>query len=130
LNLQQQVGASSVVALGYIGARGINLTSYGNYNVPLAVFNGVSLEIPAGATVFNPAFTAVNYYSTGTNSWYNAVTGSYQHRFAAGFQSQVSYTFSKSLSEADSTGKTQYSGAGGDAGPLFYAHDRSVGGRH
>ncbi len=132
LHLQQQLGASNVLTLGYSGSRGLNLTSFGNYNEPLAFFNGVSLEIPQGATTFNPNMPAIYYYANNADSWYNGGSVAFQRRFAAGFQAQVSYTYSRNISTSDSTSKVDRTGSSG--GELKYPHDlrsdKSLNGSH
>src|SRR4029079_3256215 len=65
LTVEQQFGESTVMSLGYTGNRGVNVISFSNFNVPLAQFNGVSLEVPANATVLNPNFTEILYNSSG-----------------------------------------------------------------
>jgi hypothetical protein len=123
LNVQRQIGESNVVTLGYSGRRGLNLSSLGNYNLPLLNFNGTALEMPAGATAFNPAYRAINYVASSADSWYNGFTASLQRRFSAGLQAQISYTFSRAISEVDGSDTGNHVGAGG-GGSLKYPHDR------
>jgi hypothetical protein len=125
LNLQRQIGEANVVTLGYSGRRGLNLTSLGNYNIPVLNFNGTTLELPANATFLNPLYRSINYVSSGTNSWYNGFTASLQRRFAAGLQAQISYTFSRAISEVDGSDTGNHAAAGG-GGQLKYAHDRAA----
>ncbi|HWP84111.1 MAG TPA: TonB-dependent receptor [Terriglobia bacterium] len=122
INIQRQLGQASVISLGYTGTRGVNQTLFADYNIPLAVFNGVSLEIPTTSTTrLNTSFQGISYYTNGADSWYHGFTSSFQRRFAGGFQTQVAYTWSKALSTADSTSKTDSSGSGG--GSPKYPHD-------
>ena len=125
LNVQRQIGESNVVTLGYSGRRGLNLSSLGNYNLPLLNFNGTSLELPAGATLQNPLYADINYLANSANSWYNGFTAALQRRFAAGLQAQVSYTFSRAISEVDGSDTGNHASAGG-GGSLKYAHDRAA----
>jgi hypothetical protein len=125
LNVQRQIGESNVVTLGYSGRRGLNLSSLGNYNLPLLNFNGTSLELPAGATNQNPLYAEINYLANSANSWYNGFSASLQRRFAAGLQAQVSYTFSRAISEVDGSDTGNHASAGG-GGSLKYAHDRAA----
>ena len=111
LSIQQQFGANNVLLVGYNGSRGMHLMSYTNYNMPAAVFDGVSLAFPANAVQPNPKFQSVNYFATGSNSWYNGLSVSFQRRMAKGLQTQLSYTYSKALGESDG-GKV----AGGNVG--------------
>src|SRR5205823_1155985 len=121
LNIQQQIGDSSVVSLGYTGHRGNHETSLGDYNVPTAVFNGSSYEFPATAKKLNPNFEGINLSKTNARSWYNALLLSFQKRLSAGLQMQVSYTYSKLIDQSDSDIKASEVGAGG--GTLKYVYD-------
>ena len=99
ISVQRQVGASSLFAVGYTGSRGINLTSKEDLNQATAVFDGISLAFPAGATVVNPNFNGIICFCSDANSWYNGLTASWQRRLSAGLQAQISYTFSKDLDD-------------------------------
>jgi outer membrane receptor protein involved in Fe transport len=121
LNIQQQIGDSSVVSLGYTGHRGDRETSLGDYNVPTAVFNGSSYEFPATAKKLNSNFEGINLSKTNARSWYNALLLSFQKRLSAGLQMQVSYTYSKVIDQSDSDIKASEVGAGG--GTLKYVYD-------
>jgi len=123
LNVQRQIGEANVVTLGYSGRRGLNLSALGNYNLPLLNFNGTALELPVGATGFNPAYRQINYVASSTDAWYNGFTASLQRRFSAGLQAQIAYTFSRAISEVDGSDTGNHVGAGG-GGSLKYAHDR------
>ncbi len=126
LSIQQQIGANNVVTIGYSGRRGINLTSYGNYNLPFFTYNGNSLELPANApAVRNPVWHNINYVETNASSSYNGLSFTLQRRFAAGLQGQISYTYSKALSEADGSDTGNHVTAGG-AGALKYPYDLRV----
>ena len=125
LNVQQQIGSSSVLTVGYVGNRGFNLVSLKNYNMPAATYNGRSLEFPANAAKFNPNFECICYYNDDTNSWYNALTVSYQRRFSAGLQAQVSYTYSKTLNENDGNNTAQ-NVTSNDFSTQKYTYDRSA----
>ncbi len=113
LSVQQQMGASTVLMIGYVGSRGINLASEGSWNQTPPFFNGVSLEVPRDARKINPNFAGIFYVSTRINSWYNGMTLSLQRRFSKGLQTAVSYTFSRAIAEADSVGNDR-TGSGGD----------------
>ncbi|MSO21474.1 MAG: hypothetical protein EXQ56_13655 [Acidobacteria bacterium] len=121
LNIQQQIGANSVISIGYAGARGLNATCFCQYNSPALVYNGRSLEVPVGATRPNLRYQDIKYYANAADSWYNGMMVSLQRRFSSGLQTQASYTFSKALSTADSNSKTDSSGGGG--GSPKYASD-------
>ena len=122
LNVQQQVDASSVLTVGYVGNRGMNLTALENYNQPTAFFNGRSLEVPSTATRVNPNFECICFYNNTTDSWYNALTVAYQRRFSAGLQTQVSYTWAKTINENDGN-NTAANVTTSDFAQLKYTYD-------
>src|SRR5262249_46297431 len=109
--IQQGIGDASVVSVGFAGSRGINQSSFSDYNSPLAVFDGPSLAYPAGAKRFNPKFDAINYTASNSNSWYNAATATFLRRLTSGLQTQVSYTFSKTESISETAQLAEYSGS-------------------
>jgi outer membrane receptor protein involved in Fe transport len=113
-NIQQQLGGNSLLTVGYAGNRANHLISVGDLNTPRAFYNGVSLELPANASLVNPAWPSINFFANNTNSFYNSLQMSYQKRFSSGFQAAMSYTWSKNLAGADS-GQTGggVSGGGG-----------------
>ena len=121
LNVQQQLGASDVLTLGYTGGRGMNLITHSGFNALPGEFNGTSLEIPADSTVINPNFDEILYYAPSGDSWYNALTVAFQRRFSAGLQTQVAYTWAKTISTSDSYSKVDMAGSG--PGTARYAHD-------
>ncbi|MSO19754.1 MAG: TonB-dependent receptor [Acidobacteria bacterium] len=121
LNLQQQFGAANLVTVGFVGSRGINLLSVGDINMPQAVWDGVSLAMPDGATLRNPTWSSVVYYANDTSSFYNGLLTTYQRRFSAGLQGQVSFTWSKNISETDAGQTASAVTPGG--GRMKYPHD-------
>jgi hypothetical protein len=124
LTMEQQLGESTVVSLGYTGNRGIHVVSFANYNAPLAQFNGTSLEVPANATLLNPYFQEITYSSSGASSWYNGFSIALRRRFSNGLQAQVSYTVSRAISNSDTYARVDRSGSG--PGITRYAHDFRV----
>jgi hypothetical protein len=101
LTLQQQIGASDVVSLAYVGSRGINLVGYLTYNEPHAVYNGRALEFPVGAIQTNPLFSNLNFFGPVGDSWYSSFQLGYQRRFSRGLQAGLSYTYGRTLSTTD-----------------------------
>ncbi len=124
VDVQQQIGAANMVALGYTGARGINHTSFSDYNMPNTVYDGTSLTFPVGAERFNPVFEQIAYTTSNSNSWYNAMTFSFAQRATAGLSTQVAYTWAKSQSISDTAARAEYSGGG--AATLIDAHQPHV----
>ncbi|MBI3933355.1 MAG: hypothetical protein HY316_01600, partial [Acidobacteria bacterium] len=120
LNVQQQIGSANMLAVGYTGSRGINQTSFSDFNAPVPVYDGVSLMMPEGAQRFNPLFEEMAYTSTNSNSWYSAMTVSFARRATAGLQTQLAYTWARSISISDTAQRAEYSGGG--AAQLLSAH--------
>ena len=99
--------------------------AFGNYQMPEAVFDGVSLAIPTGTTRRNPAFDTLLLTTMNSNSRYNGLVVSLQRKFSAGLQAQVSYTFSKATSMSD-TDQTTNTVGGGGTGQMKYPYDMKV----
>lgn len=122
--IQQQIGASNMVSVGYVGSRGNNLVGIKAYNTPFAVYNGRSLEVPTeqeliakyGTTQPNTNYTDIHYFAPFADSWYNSLQVSYQRRFAVGLQAQLSYTLSKTLSTSDVSQQSYVLGPGSATG--------------
>jgi len=126
VNVQQQIGESNVLTLGYSGRRGLNLATMSDHNLPVLNFNGVSLAVPAGTSGgYNPNFGEINYLESSANSWYNGFTAAFQRRFSGGLQTQIAYTFSRAISEVDGSDTGNHVGAGGGGG-FRYPHDRTT----
>ncbi|MBI4481058.1 MAG: TonB-dependent receptor [Acidobacteria bacterium] len=111
--VQRQLGESQVISVGYTGNRTDRATTYGYYHLPPPVFNGVSYEYPTTVQKLNPKYEAVAYQKTNGKSWYNGLLLSFQKRFSAGLQAQVSYTFSKMIDYIDGDTRTTDVGSGG-----------------
>lgn len=118
-NIQQQVGANNMFMVGYTGSRALHTIAFGDYNSPLATYDGTSLAIPANATVNNPAFSCICLTTTSNKSWYNGLITSFQRKFSAGLQAQLSYTFSKGMSLTDNDQTTNAVGGGGNGSPKY-----------
>ncbi len=124
VNVQRQLGASTVLSLAFNGTRGIDEVCLCNVNAPVATFDGVSMAVAPDAKVVNSKFAVFTYYANSANSWYNAGSVTLQQRFTSGLQAQVSYTFSKGISQADSTSVTDPTGSG--TGGAINGHDLNV----
>ena len=111
LTVERQLPASIVLSLSYAGSRGINLANIkeGNPAVRSGKIDGRDFW-PANAPLTNPNWDAIEYHTTGSNSWYNSLQFSVQKRLSRGLQFQSSYTWSNVL---DTT-----QGAGGEGGAL------------
>jgi len=131
LNIQRELPGAWILTLGYVGSQGRHLFRSNDLNPPIntgtaAVPMLAHLVVNANGTgtiVPNPRPNPTLSYFTNSmpiaNSNYNALQAGLNHRFSHGLQTQVSYTYSKSLdltSEADGT-EQQVSLGGGTPGP-------------
>src|SRR5208337_1447688 len=124
LNVQRQIfDEATVLTIGYIGSRGLNLFTMYDYNSPVPTIdaNGVYhwATLQNGQIVqntrINPAFGGLEMRGPNGSSKYNSLQLSLNRRFSRNVQGQVSYTYSKSLDngsvsyglETSSTGSTQ-----------------------
>jgi carboxypeptidase family protein len=98
LGTQTQLTPSLVLEVGYSGARGLHLIDERSVNqAGLGTTNTVA---NIQARVPYPGFSAPQMLQIGSGgaSWYNALLVSLNKRFSHGLQAQVSYTWSKDLS--------------------------------
>ena len=118
LNIQRELPGAWIVTIGYVGSQGRHLFLGKDLNAPAntgTAANPVTATLlvnanGTGTIVPNPRPNTTISYFTNTrpvaNSNYNSLQASLNHRFTHGLQTQVSYTYSKSLdltSEADGT---------------------------
>ena len=132
LNIQRELPGSWIFTIAYVGSQGRHLFDGKDVNAPANT--GPSAQDPVlahlvinangtGTIVPNPRpNTTLGYslqYQAKYNSNYNALQASLNHRYAHGLQTQLSYTYSKSLdldSAADGT----------ETLPTLYNGDNSV----
>jgi hypothetical protein len=110
LNLQRELG-NSVVSLGYVGSRGINLFGQGDTNIAFPQLLPDGREFfPEGSRRRNPSFDIVRSTLQGFSSSYNAMTAGFSRRFSGDLQYQFAYTLGKSIDERSGTnGRFDYS---------------------
>lgn len=102
LGVQREVPWHVVFEADYTGSAGHHL--YENTNVNR--FRGDLLSNGAYHG-FNPYFSAVNFISSGSNSFYNALNLHVKRSFRNGFSIQGVYTFSKAMDDADTLTNAQ-----------------------
>ncbi|MBI4444009.1 MAG: TonB-dependent receptor [Acidobacteria bacterium] len=98
-NIQREVVPGTLVNLGYVGARGVNLLAInGDANQPASVLSADGrMYIPLGTPRRNTAFSQNRIRFTGNDSYYHSMQLMVQKRFSRGFQISSSYTWSKSV---------------------------------
>ena len=108
LNVQRQIfDEATVLTIGYVGSRGLNLFTMYDYNGPVPTIdaNGVYhwATLQNGQIVqnprINPAFGGLEMRAPNGSSKYNSLQASLNRRFSRNVQGQVSYTYSKSLDD-------------------------------
>ena len=104
--VEQALGKSDALTIGYIMTNGRNLQFLRNSNVipstilaPLADGRPRFDTTVSAATRYNPAFNAIKYIDIGANSNYNALVTNYTHRMSAGLTLNASYTWSHAISD-------------------------------
>jgi outer membrane receptor protein involved in Fe transport len=111
LNVQHEVMPNTIVALAYVGSRGVNLFGQGDINtaIPQILADGTQF-FPAGSVRRNPNFGTVRAVFQGFSSNYNSMNASLQRRLSNGLQFQASYTFGKAIDDRSGTsGRQEYS---------------------
>jgi hypothetical protein len=93
LNVQRQLGASSIVELAYVGSKGTKLLSARDINQGQPNALGFVLR-PV------PQFDDINILESRANSNYHSLQARYQQRLSRGLSLLASYTWSKSLDDA------------------------------
>jgi carboxypeptidase family protein/TonB-dependent receptor-like protein len=128
LEVQRQLAPTLSVRAGYIGASAYNniRAVEANLAAPQILPDG-SKFWPAGAPLTNPNFSRMSGSRSDSTSNYNGLQVSVLKSIAAGLQFQASYTYSKTLSDADeiTSGQTN-STAPSALDPLDLSRDYSL----
>src|SRR5260370_10941016 len=112
LTLEHQLPSNNVLSVGYVGQHGTHLIAAMPFFQKQLV-NGQVLPSPylAGNPTLVSKITQISGTQSGANQKYNALQTSLHKRFSSGIEYQVSYTWSRGMS--DSIG---YYGDGGQSG--------------
>ena len=108
LNLQREIHGI-VAEIGYTGSRGVHLPLVErNMNVVMPVKNADGVwVVPANGTKLNPNFSTINTTDTwNADSYYHGLQISVKKSISRGLQFQESYTWSKSIDTASSSGSS------------------------
>ena len=93
--------SGSVLTVGYVGSRGVDLLSFRDYNppVPVTLPNGLlQFGDPLTAKSYpriNPAFGSLVLTNPGSSSHYNSMQMSWNNRFSSSFVGNLSYVYSR-----------------------------------
>ena len=117
LNIQREVFKGSVLTVGYVGSRGVDLLSFRDYNppVPVTLSNGQRQfgdpTTGISYTRINPSFGSLVLTNPSSSSHYNSLQMSWTNRFSRGFLGNLSYVYSHCTD-----GAYTYGGLGGNNG--------------
>ena len=125
LNVQRQLGGSTVLTVGYVGSRGLHLGNNVDVNAPISsgdksgpyakLVNGVFVTNPRP----NPAFSTEGLVEFGSSSRYNSLQVNLQRRLSHNWQGQMSYTWSRSVD----VGSSYWGESGGVTGGVENPYD-------
>jgi len=119
LNVQREILRDTVLTVGYVGSRGVNLLSFRDVNPPQvvtdadgvqhfgSVVNGTAVSNPR----LNPNFGTLTLSQPSSLSRYNGLQVSANERFSNSLQAYLSYTYSHCVDLAYT-----YGGLGGNNG--------------
>lgn len=106
LAIEQAIGSKNSVSLNYVGNHGINIPVYNGF--PNAACRSAANCTILGTTR-NAAFGNVRELNSTGYSHYNGIVASVQRKFSAGFQAQVSYTYSHATDTVSNGGISPFS---------------------
>jgi hypothetical protein len=111
LDIQRQIFKNSILDVGYYAAAGVHLLGIADINQPVpGAYQSSGIIAGNGVTTSNTAllnqirpylgYSAINMDSPSYNSNYNSLQASFQQRLSGQSLINVSYTYSKSLTDA------------------------------
>ena len=102
MTVDRQLPGNMDLTVAYAGSRGLDIFRIEDANPVLAtVLSDGQLFWSGTGQRVNPSWTSMEWYSSGSNSWYNALQVSLLKRMSKGLQFQTSYTFSKSIDTSE-----------------------------
>jgi hypothetical protein len=100
LQIERELGARTNVSIGYIHLRGLHMIMSRNVNVPtLTAADAARLGVPNLGRP-DPRFANVSRFESAGDSYYNAMTASFNSRPARWAALRASYTLSKGIDTA------------------------------
>jgi hypothetical protein len=112
--LQRELARNLLVDVAYVGNKGTKLPALRNINSPAIIMNSNGTE-SAGARPF-PSFGDIQVKENRASSSYNSLQMMMEKRFSSGISGLVSYTWSKTLTDAADHLSTSTVGPGIDTG--------------
>jgi Carboxypeptidase regulatory-like domain/TonB dependent receptor-like, beta-barrel/TonB-dependent Receptor Plug Domain len=138
LNIQREVLPGGIATIGYLGSRGVHLFVLRDFNSPVpfigpsgretfGVFDASRNSVIANPRL-NPLYNALNLADTAADSSYHGLQTSLSKRFSQRWQSQFSYTWSKSIDNA--SGSYGLDGGGTTMNPFDLSANRGLSNFH
>ena len=129
LTIQREVLENTVFTIGYVGSHNLHMFIQRDFNYPIPVVG------PSGRLTFSnaagvpnprldPQYNSLQLADNLADSHYDALQTSLDHRFSHGWQTQVSYTYSKSIDNG--SGTYGLDGGGIASNPYNVALDRGL----
>jgi hypothetical protein len=106
LGIEREVASNTSASLAYVGSKGSHLLSAVNINQPYPDPQVALGNISPDSVRPYPGFSNITMYGTMFDSNYNALQATLNHRLQQGLQFQVSYTYSKTITNASSAWTT------------------------
>jgi hypothetical protein len=125
MNVQHQFSDHDLLEIGYVGNRGVHLSSANDANVPLIPGPG---SIQARRPY--PLWSGISYQTQDMSNHYDSLQAKFEHRFSYGFSTLFAYTFSKVLQYNQSSvlgGNTAYEYA---LAPFDVPHNVAISGSY
>ena len=134
-NIEREIVTNTVLTVGYIGTHNLHMFIQRDFNYPVPCLTPNSGCFYNGAPTYSsatgvpnprldPQYNSLQLADNLADSHYEALQTSLDHRFAHGWQLQVSYTFSKSIDNG--SGTYGLDGGGISSQPLNAAVDRGL----
>ena len=114
LTLERQLPGNTVLSVGYVGSRGINILQVKDVNAPLPEILPNGEEFWTGTEPRpNPNWDNITFHTAASDSRYSSLQVGFQKRLSHGLQFQNSYTWATLLDNTQS----QAGGEGGGSNP-------------
>src|SRR5262249_15892825 len=105
LNLQRELSSKLTLTTAYVGSRANHLWREADFNIAFPLNPPLDTIFPATGTVRgrNPNFNSIRFKTSDAQSVYNSFQLSALARPSRGLQTQLSYTYGKSIDDASSS---------------------------
>ncbi|HEY7388376.1 MAG TPA: TonB-dependent receptor [Bryobacteraceae bacterium] len=134
-NIQRELFPNSVFSVGYIGSHNLHMFIQRDFNSPTPCLSATAGCFYDGAPTYSsatgvanrrldPQYNSLQLADNLADAHFESLETSFDHRFSSGWQTQVSYTFSKSIDNG--SGTYGLDGGGISSQPFNVAVDRGL----